>query len=63
MIIFHNVVRLSAQSRVDLYEPCAVQDTHKDPGKKVNNGLRKSNNDFKVANVVKNIGDRKENVI
>lgn len=63
MIIFHDVVRLSAQSRMGLYEPCAVQDTHEDPGKKVNNGLRKSNNDLKVANVVKNKGDRKENVI
>lgn len=63
MIIFHNAVRLSAQSRMGLCEPCAVQDSCKDPGKKVNNGLRKSTDDLKLANVVKTKGDRKENVI
>lgn len=35
----------------------------KDPRKKVNNGVRKSIDDFKLDNVVKTKGDRKENVI
>ena len=35
----------------------------KDPGKKMNNGVRKSTDDLKLAIVVKTKGDRKGNVM